>query len=79
MITITANDLKKKGISVLTGVDEALVTVRGEVRYVVLDVVHYESLREAELEVALMQTKQDIANGKYVIEGVVDHIKRVTD
>lgn len=78
MITITANDLKKKGISALSGADEACVTVRGKIRYVVMDVTHYESLREMELEKALLQSKQDIKDGKYVIESVAKHIKRIT-
>lgn len=78
MITITANELKKKGVSVLAGQDEAFVTVRGKPRYVVLDIVAYESLREAELEMALIQARQDIEKGNYIIESVADHIKKVS-
>lgn len=78
MITISANDLKKKGISALGNNDEALITVRGEARYVILDIAHYEALHEAELEMALAQTKKDIADGKFIIESAADHIKRVT-
>lgn len=78
MITIPANELKKKGISVLGDHEEALLTIRGEPRYVILNISHYERLREAELELAIAQTKKQIAEGKYVVESPAAHVKRVT-
>ena len=54
MATITANQLKTKGVSALESViDEnnaAIVTVRGKDKYVVLDLETYNHLRECELE-----------------------------
>jgi hypothetical protein len=79
MITITANELKQKGVSILTDTDEALVTVHGKIKYVVLDIAVYEALREAELEMAVIEARQDLVEGKYVIESVAEHIKRITD
>lgn len=82
MITISANELKTKGISVLQGVldkeSEAVITVRGQQRYVVMDMNHYETLREAELETALLEARRDVEKGSYVVESVRKHIKRVT-
>jgi hypothetical protein len=78
MLTISANELKKKGVSVLSGIDEALLTVHGKAKYVVLDIELYDSLRAAELEVAFAQSKRDLAQGKYIAESVAAHIKRVT-
>ena len=77
MNTITANDLKTKGISCITG-KETLITVHGKTQYVVLDIDLYERFREAELEVAVLQAKRDIENGDFIHESVRDHIKRIS-
>lgn len=79
MYTISANDVKRKGISVFFGHEEAFVTVRGKPEYVVMNVAAYESLREAALEAAVMQAKRDIENGNYVTESIDEHIKRITE
>ncbi len=83
MTAITANDLKKKGVSLLDPIlkDEAevVITVRGKNRYVVLNMDSYNHFRECELEAALLETKRDLAEGQYVFESVVDHIRRITD
>ena len=77
MYTITANQLKNKGISAISGADEALITVRGHPRYVLIDIDHYNYLRELELAAALEEVKRDYKNGDYVEESVEKHIKRV--
>ena len=55
MSHLTANDLKTKGVaaleSVLTEYSEAIVSVRGKERFVVMDLAQYHYLRECELEV----------------------------
>ena len=83
MITITANDLKKQGVSVLDPIlkdeQEAVITVRGERKYVVMDMNAYNHFRECELEAALIETQSDLDAGKHVSESVVDHIRRITD
>ncbi|HOO71171.1 MAG TPA: type II toxin-antitoxin system prevent-host-death family antitoxin [Spirochaetota bacterium] len=80
--TITANDLKTKGISILneetsTG-NEVIITVRGKNKYVVLSIEKYNYLRECELEAALHESKNDIKNGRFRKESVEKHIKRIT-
>ncbi len=77
MHTITANQLKNKGISAIADCDEALITVRGHPRYVLMNIDHYHYLRELELAAALEEAKQDYKNGDYVEESVDQHIKRI--
>jgi len=83
MSSITANELKTKGVSVvedaLRSNDEAIITVRGKETYVVIDINKYSKFREYELEVALQEARADIAEGRVVRESVDDHMKRVLD
>ncbi len=80
--TITANDLKTKGISMVAEevaqYGEAVVTVRGKGKYVIIPIEKYNELREYELLAALEETRKAIADGDYVIESAKDHIKRIT-
>lgn len=79
---ITANELKTKGVAKLEEAtasgDEAIITVRGQQRYVVVSVQYYNYLRECELEAAVADTRRDIAEGKTVLESVEEHIARIT-
>ena len=81
MASITANELKTKGISVVESTlkhdGEAVITVRGERKYVVLDFATYNKLREYELDFALLEARNDIANGRYQTESVDEHMQRV--
>ena len=82
MAQITANDLKTRGIaaieaSLADGRSEAVVSVRGADRYVVMEMAHYQHLRECELEAALMESRADIAAGRFVIESAAEHVARV--
>lgn len=80
--SITANDLKIKGVSVLDQAisldNEAVITVRGKSKYIVLSIDEYNRLRECELEAALIEAKNDLAEGKYHSDSVEDHINRIT-
>jgi len=80
--TITANELKTRGISILNDAvsdgDEVIITVRGESKYVVIPIEKYNYLRECELEAALHEARKDVKEGKFVKESVEDHIKRIT-
>jgi len=82
-MTIPANDLKTKGISAIDSLldeqDEAIITLRGEQKYVVLDIERYNYLRECELESALIEARKELKEGKYITESVEEHIKRITD
>jgi hypothetical protein len=78
MLTITANEIKKQGISSLHNAEEALITIRGKPRYVILDINSYEKFREMELIMALDAAKKEIAKGKYHVENPEKHIERIT-
>jgi len=79
---ITANELKTKGVSVIEEVTtqnaEAIITVRGKNKYVVLSIEDYNHLREYELEAAINETLEDIKVGKIYKESIEDHMKRIT-
>lgn len=83
MAKITANELKTKGVSVVENAllenDEAIITVRGKEKYVIIDLNKYSKLREYELEIALLEAKADIAAGRVRHESVDAHMKQVTD
>ena len=83
MASITANELKTKGVSIvelaLRHEEEAIITVRGQDKYVIMNVSKYNMLREQELEIALMEARADIAEGRCVNESVKDHMKRIGD
>jgi hypothetical protein len=78
---ISANDLKIKGISAIEAMlalqPEAVISVRGKERFVVMDMEHYHYLRECELESALAQTRTDIAEGRFVKGSAEDHLNRL--
>jgi PHD/YefM family antitoxin component YafN of YafNO toxin-antitoxin module len=80
MMHVTANELKKKGVSLLDDLieeqGEAIITVRGKHKYVVIDMDTYNRFREFELEAALAETKRDIAEGRGIEESVEDHLRR---
>ncbi len=81
MSHISANDLKTKGISAieaaLSETQEAIVSVRGKDRFVVMDIAHYHYLRECELETALAESRAEIANGRFVQESPEQHLARL--
>ena len=83
MNTLTANELKTKGISAveahLKDNEEVIISIRGKDRYVVVDIEKYEKLREYELTVALQEATADVEAGRYVTENVEDHMKRILD
>ena len=78
---ISANDLKTKGVAaielVLAEHDEAIVSVRGKDRFVVMELAHYQHLRECELEAALAQARADVAAGRFVKEPPEAHLARL--
>lgn len=81
MSNLTANDLKTKGIAAIEAVladrSEAIVSVRGKDRFVVMDIAQYHYLRECELDAALAETHADVAAGRFVKELAEAHVKRV--
>lgn len=81
--SITANDLKVKGVSILDEItkdqNEAIISVRGKDKYVVLTIDEYNHLRDCELEAALNESRKDYENGNYTTGSVEEHINRITN
>ena len=80
---IAANELKIRGVSSiseqLAEEPEAFITVRGKKRYVVMNIEHFQYLRECELEAALLEAKADLEAGRMKIESVAEHMKRLQE
>jgi len=81
MPQLTANDLKTRGIAAIEAAlahdTEAVVSVRGNERYVVMELAHYHYLRECELEAALVQSRADLAAGRMHKESPEAHLARI--
>lgn len=81
MSQLTANDLKTRGVaaieSLLATQPEAMISVRGRERFVVMDLAHYHYLRECELDAALAQSQADVAAGRFVVESAAAHMARL--
>ncbi len=81
MPLLSANDLKVKGVTaieaILANQPEAIISVRGKERFVVMDMEHYHYLRECELEAALAQSRADLAKGRFVKESPEAHVARL--
>ncbi|HBI36019.1 MAG: prevent-host-death protein [Spirochaetes bacterium GWF1_31_7] len=79
--SITANEIKTRGVSAITEAtengQEAFISVRGKNRYVVLSIDTYNHLRECELEAALIETRNNLKSGNYITESINDHIQRI--
>ena len=82
MISITANELITKGLSVLKTVlkdnDEAVISVRGKDKYVIVDLQKYARLREFELEIALLEARANVASGRINKDTVAEHMERAS-
>jgi prevent-host-death family protein len=81
MNTLTANDLKIRGISAveasLEHEEEVIISVRGQDKYVVMDIAKYSKLRELELELAVQEARADYHAGRFVTETPAEHVKRL--
>ena len=81
MAQISANDLKTKGIAAIEAAlaeqPEVVVSVRGKDRFVVMELSHYQYLRECELEAALAETRADLAADRGVKESPEAHLARL--
>jgi len=81
MPQLTANDLKTRGVAAIEAAlaheTEAVVSVRGTERYVVMELAQYHYLRECELEAALAQTRADLAAGRFHKETPEAHLARI--
>lgn len=82
MTVVTANELKTKGIAsieqLLQDAQEVIISVRGKPRYVVMDIAHFDYLRERELQAAWAESRADVAAGRYRRESAEDHMARLS-
>jgi PHD/YefM family antitoxin component YafN of YafNO toxin-antitoxin module len=82
MTRISANDLKNKGVAAIEAMladhSEAIVSVRGKDKFVVMEIAQYNYLRECELEAALAETRADLAAGRLVQESAEAHVSRLS-
>ena len=67
MANIPANELKTRGVKAieqaLADSTEAIVSVRGKDKYVVMSFEQYSYLRTCELDAAIHETRKDLAEG----------------
>jgi len=81
MGTISANDLKTKGVSAIEGAlkdrDNVAITVRGKSRFVVMDLDQYQHLREQEILAAWHQARADAASGRARPVSAKEHIAEI--
>ena len=81
MTSTSANQIKTQGVlaiaAALADAPEAMVSVRGKDRFVVMEIEHYRYLRECELTAALAESHADIAAGCARTESVAAHMKRL--
>ena len=81
MASIPANELKIRGVSAieqaLEDSSEAMVSVRGKDRYVVMSFEQYSHLRTCELEAAIHAARGDIAAGRFFAESPEAHLARL--
>jgi len=81
MSTVAAVELKRRGVSALAPAladdDEAIITVRGKSRYVVMRTETYARLREAELDQAVREARADYAAGRIADDSIEAHLKRI--
>ena len=80
-MTITANELKTKGVSSLEDTVNsdgcAIITVHGKDKYAVLRIEDYNKLRELELDLAIKESLDEIKEGRAYTNGIEEHMKRV--
>jgi hypothetical protein len=81
MSALTANDLKTRGVAAIEATlahqPEAVISVRGKDKYVVMEVAQYHYLRECELDAAIAQSRADVAQGRYIAETAQAHMARI--
>jgi len=68
-MTIMANEVKTKGVSVFDTMfekfNEVVINVRGKNKYFIVPFEEYEEYRAYKLDIAHKEVMNDIADGKY--------------
>jgi hypothetical protein len=79
---ISSNDLTIRDVGAIAEAlqqqSEVAVSVRGELRSVVMNAAHYQRLRDYELEVALSDTRADLAAGRIETMATVEEENETT-
>ena len=82
-MTIPANEVKKRGVSIFEELlqkwDEVILSVRGHKKYVVMDIDRYKKLRALELDKAYREVMEDIKNGDYRVLTPKEHIESLKE
>ena len=80
-MTITANELKTRGVSSIEDTVKsdgcAIITVHGKDKYAVLSIEDYNKLRELELDFAIKESLDEMKDGRAYTNGIEEHMKRV--
>ena len=80
-MTITANELKTRGVSFLEDIvnsnGSAIISTHGKDKYAILKIEDYNKLRELELDLAIKESLEEIKEGKAYDNGIEEHMKRV--
>ncbi len=81
MNIINANELKKRGVSAIETAllhdSDVAISVKGQTRFVVVNLDYFQQLREYELEKAVRDAKEDLAAGRFVVETAAQHKERI--
>jgi PHD/YefM family antitoxin component YafN of YafNO toxin-antitoxin module len=82
MNTVTANELKTKGISAveahLKHESEVFISIRGQNKYVVINAEKYAEFREFELEQAIKEARDDLEAGRFNTDSVEQHLRTIS-
>ncbi len=81
-MTVSANEVKKRGVSLfgelLEKWDEVIINFRGQKKYVVMDIERYKELRALELDRAYEEVMEDYKKGNYHSD-VEKHLAEIAD
>jgi len=81
MSAITAAEVKRRGVSAFSPAlaedGEAIITVRGAGRYVVMTMDKYNRLRQSELAEAVREARADYKAGRIANKTIEGHIRRI--
>ena len=82
-MTVTANDVKQRGVSLfgelLEKFDEVVINFRGKKKFVVMDIERYKQLRALELDDAYREIMADVEKGDYKVMTAQEHIKSLEE
>ena len=83
MSAVASGELKKRGIAALLPAleseGEAVITVRGKDRFVVLTLGKYNEMREVELIRAVREARADYDAGRILDRDLAAHMRRLSD